>query len=281
MKIIYHASCADGFCCAYLLHKKYPQAEFIPMHYSTFLHYENFSLDEEVILADFSFKRDILETLARKVKHIAIYDHHKTAQKDLSSDLPDNVSCIFDMAKAGCEIVWDVLYPGEEQSKLVQYVADRDLWKFNLTGSKAVSMYIKTISFEFDRWANLDIKMRNDIDDVIYVGRKLIEYQNIQIKSAVRSSYRSQLNVPNMGVYVIPSVNVTNNISEVCGDLARNEPFSIGWFVRKDGIYQYSLRSDEAGIDVSEIAKQFGGGGHKHAAGFSQKDLVLNKVDDV
>lgn len=30
----------------------------------------------------------------------------------------------------------------------------------------------------------------------------------------------------------------------------------------------YSLRSREGGVDVSEIAKQFGGGGHKHAAGF-------------
>jgi nanoRNase/pAp phosphatase (c-di-AMP/oligoRNAs hydrolase) len=30
----------------------------------------------------------------------------------------------------------------------------------------------------------------------------------------------------------------------------------------------FSLRSRESGIDVSEIAVRFGGGGHKHAAGF-------------
>ena len=30
----------------------------------------------------------------------------------------------------------------------------------------------------------------------------------------------------------------------------------------------FSLRSEEGGEDVSEIAGLFGGGGHKHAAGF-------------
>jgi nanoRNase/pAp phosphatase (c-di-AMP/oligoRNAs hydrolase) len=30
----------------------------------------------------------------------------------------------------------------------------------------------------------------------------------------------------------------------------------------------FSLRSTEEGLDVSEIAKLYGGGGHKHAAGF-------------
>jgi hypothetical protein len=33
----------------------------------------------------------------------------------------------------------------------------------------------------------------------------------------------------------------------------------------------FGLRSAEDGMDVSEIAKKYGGGGHKHAAGFSVK----------
>jgi nanoRNase/pAp phosphatase (c-di-AMP/oligoRNAs hydrolase) len=31
----------------------------------------------------------------------------------------------------------------------------------------------------------------------------------------------------------------------------------------------FSLRSSKGGVDVGEVAKLFGGGGHKHAAGFS------------
>ena len=33
--------------------------------------------------------------------------------------------------------------------------------------------------------------------------------------------------------------------------------------------YIFSLRSREGGEDVSDIAKRFGGGGHKRASGFS------------
>ena len=35
----------------------------------------------------------------------------------------------------------------------------------------------------------------------------------------------------------------------------------------------FSLRSGESGVDVSSVAKKFGGGGHKNAAGFSVSSL--------
>lgn len=37
---------------------------------------------------------------------------------------------------------------------------------------------------------------------------------------------------------------------------------------------RYSLRSVEGGIDVSEIAKLYGGGGHPCAAGFETKTPI-------
>ena len=37
--------------------------------------------------------------------------------------------------------------------------------------------------------------------------------------------------------------------------------------------FVFSLRSEEGGLDVSEIAKKFGGGGHKHSAGFKVKNI--------
>lgn len=49
-------------------------------------------------------------------------------------------------------------------------------------------------------------------------------------------------------------------------------PVALGWWQRFDGKFQFSLRS-RGDIDVSEIAKKFGGGGHKNAAGFQLKTL--------
>ena len=44
---------------------------------------------------------------------------------------------------------------------------------------------------------------------------------------------------------------------------------SVTWYLDKNRKNIVSLRSNEHGVDVSEVAKNCGGGGHKHAAGFS------------
>lgn len=49
--------------------------------------------------------------------------------------------------------------------------------------------------------------------------------------------------------------------------MCKGEPFAACYMDDPSG-RTFSLRSAEDGVDVSEIAKRYGGGGHKHAAGF-------------
>jgi hypothetical protein len=49
------------------------------------------------------------------------------------------------------------------------------------------------------------------------------------------------------------------------GETARCEPTNRRFMLPK---HVFSLRSSANGLDVSEIARSFGGGGHRHAAGF-------------
>ena len=74
----------------------------------------------------------------------------------------------------------------------------------------------------------------------------------------------------------VPIVNAPYiNISELVGKLAETAPFALGWFQRADGLYAYSLRSrGPDGVDVSEIAKKYGGGGHRNSAGFTCVDRI-------
>ena len=55
--------------------------------------------------------------------------------------------------------------------------------------------------------------------------------------------------------------------SEAGNILSKGEPFGATFYYDGEGV-NWSLRSDDNGVDVSDIAKKFGGGGHKHAAGF-------------
>lgn len=49
----------------------------------------------------------------------------------------------------------------------------------------------------------------------------------------------------------------------------------------KDNEYKISLRAANNGVNVAEIANYFGGGGHKMAAAFSQKDSLDNIINNL
>ena len=65
----------------------------------------------------------------------------------------------------------------------------------------------------------------------------------------------------------VPAVNTAENVSDVLNELANDQPFAVA-YAYKDRMWKCSLRSAADGEDVAAIAEQFGGGGHKHAAGF-------------
>ena len=73
-----------------------------------------------------------------------------------------------------------------------------------------------------------------------------------------------------IGEHRVPAANSTVWVSEIGAGLAKNnDTFAVVWSQGRDGKYKYSLRSDKrVGMDVSKIAKKFGGGGHRSSAAF-------------
>jgi oligoribonuclease NrnB/cAMP/cGMP phosphodiesterase (DHH superfamily) len=66
----------------------------------------------------------------------------------------------------------------------------------------------------------------------------------------------------------VPAVQSAILNSQIGERLSGRHPFVVIWHDR-DGRRYFSLRSREDGPDVEAIARQYGGGGHTHAAGFS------------
>lgn len=57
-------------------------------------------------------------------------------------------------------------------------------------------------------------------------------------------------------------------VSDAAHKMAQGEPFAgCYWDTPKGRVF--GLRSSDNGMDVSEIAKRYGGGGHRNAAGFT------------
>ena len=253
---IYHKHCNDGFAAALAVYLKHPYAEFTPMQYGE--HAPHF-VGKDVIVVDFSFKRQEVLDLKERANSLIIIDHHKSSQKELSG-LP---YCIFDMERSGCVLAWQHYHPGKALPELFRYIQDRDLWLFELPETEAVCAALALIPSELALWEPLI----NDEQLAMLIERGSIirEYQKICVARSIKKAVVQKF----LG-YTVPVINCTHLISEVGNVLCKEYPFAVMYFDERDRRV-FSLRSDEGGIDVSVIAAHNGGGGHRHAAAFSVK----------
>lgn len=153
----------------------------------------------------------------------------------------------------------------------VRYIEDRDLWRWALPCSREVNAYLGTIPYtgpphrvgsNLAAWTEAAAtSLALAIDRGATAQLALRAYVEAVAANAVMRP---------IGAEVVPSVNAPQHeISELLEHLLDRypgAPYVHGWWQRADGRLQHSLRSREA--DVSEVARRFGGGGHKLAAGF-------------
>ncbi len=264
--VIFHASCVDGFAAAWAAWRKFgDEADYVPAHYGEPAPEVT---GREVVIVDFSFPRAALLEMKEKAASLRVLDHHKSA----AADLEGLDFCTFDMNRSGAGIAWDELVGGE-RPKLIDYVQDRDLWRFNLPRSREVSAWLSSWSrSDFHCWSLLAADLANDFPNCVAQGNAILRGVVDQYVDGLVSKGRPT----EIGGHVVPCINTTHAQSELVGKLAESATFAAGWFQREDGKFIYSLRS-RGDFDVSEIAKMYGGGGHAAAAGF-QSDVLLPAV---
>lgn len=286
--VIYHANCRDGFTAAWVAWQALGQeCEFFPASYGQD---PPDCTGREVYILDFSYKRPAMRKILSQAMKVTVLDHHKTAEAELDGlcdELVMSPELIanppgshlpvikFDVTKSGAMLAWEHFFPGTNPPNLVRYVQDRDLWSWKLDYSRQVNAYIESVPMDFDHWQMLSKKMGYGPSDgpareVVDSGFVILDYKAQLIESICASA--SEVTI--LGHRVM-AVNTSVFFSEVAGQLSIGRPFGAAYWVRQDGITQWSLRSDPDGLDVSEIAKAHGGGGHKHAAGFQGDPIPL------
>jgi oligoribonuclease NrnB/cAMP/cGMP phosphodiesterase (DHH superfamily) len=270
--IITHQNCPDGWAAAYVAKLRYPEAKILTQDHGLEPPYNDVT-GKNVLVVDFSWRtREQNDKLASLAKSFKIFDHHKSAKEVL-----DGASyAVFDMERSGAGLAWDYLYgkdaPIENNPRnrprpwFIDYVEDRDLWRHALPESEAVNGFIMTFAYEIQAW---DQMIKTDLRDAITNGKAVQLEINKYVREIIKQTQVGSLNVLDKK-YSVGLVNAPYlHISDVGNALAHRYDIGMGWFERSDGIVQFSMRSHNPGdIDVSVIAKGFGGGGHKHAAGF-------------
>lgn len=261
--VLYHGNCPDGFGAAWAASLHFgDKADYVPVQYGE---EPPNVIGREIYILDFSYPRELLLKMKAVAASLLVLDHHKTAEADLAG----LEFCEFDMERSGATMAWDRFCVGEwwEQQniitrKFVEYLTDRDLWRFELDGSREVSVAVWSYPRTFEAWT----KLAQRIDELKQEGVAILRYQQALVEQMCANA-----EVREIGGHRVPVVNASACFSEVGEFLClRNPgmPFAAYYFDRQ-GVRQWGLRS-RGGFDVSGVAKAFGGGGHKGAAGWTE-----------
>lgn len=272
---IYHGNCADGYGAAWVVRKAFAEkpelkgetVDFFPGVYQK----SPPSLEgyNKVLFVDFSYKSAVVQKMLDDYPsiHILVIDHHKTAIADLNEHFSEEprFQGYFRLDRSGAMLAWIYFFADEEAApRLLHYIQDRDLWTKELPGVDAVSFNIFSYPYDFDVW---DMLMKQGAEYHQADGEAIMRKHYKDISELIGVGLRRA----DIGGYDVPVLNVPYLMSSEAGHiLAAGEPFAACYMDTKAGRV-FSLRSREDGVDVSEIAKLYGGGGHKPAAGFQIK----------
>lgn len=277
---IYHHNCADGFSAAWTVKQYFGDVDF---HHGKYTEAPPDVTGRDVIIVDFSYSYDAIIEMSWTAASILILDHHKSAAENLialpsaglnisefkkecefTKSVPNmlSIGVLFDMERSGAGIAWDFFFPNLPRPALINHIEDRDLWRFALPNTREIQANIFSHPYDFDVWDKL---MTADCSELAIEGKAIERKHFKDMHELIAVTAREMV----IGGLVVPVANLPYTMSSDAGSLmAVNKPFAACYWDTPAG-RTFSLRSVEGGEDVSLIAQLYGGGGHKHAAGFS------------
>jgi phosphoesterase RecJ-like protein len=207
---------------------------------------------------------------------IALLDHHP----DIA--IKGDVNIIDPQYSSVCEIVYDYLKFSREK-------ITRDIATYLLLGISAdtgsfqhantTSRVMEIASDLLRKGANLkkiiEATFTNKKISTLKLWGKAFERARIDSKSGMISTVLTKKDMGELNSTAEDLGQVASILNTVPGT-----KFALILTERENGIIKGSLRSEEyKGIDVSAIAKKFGGGGHKLASGFEIKGRIIEAGD--
>jgi hypothetical protein len=231
---------------------------------------------DTLYVVDFSFPPEELALLWESGIYVAMYDHHQTAfdqwkpwlgdpnaETVLRHVQPGKAVVLIDLGRSGAGIAWDELH--QRRPVLIDYIEDRDLWRFELPNSERISPYLLAIPHEVDAW---QIALCRTVDELKTLGEGAEAFQDRAIAELLTRPTWVEFGGRRFPIVESPYILG----STACDRLMRQEDTDMAgyWLISWSGDYQYGFRSRN-GVTVNDFAEQFGGGGHPQASGCRSK----------
>jgi oligoribonuclease NrnB/cAMP/cGMP phosphodiesterase (DHH superfamily) len=263
---LYHDD-PDGCCAAAIVRRALGEALILhALEIGDAFPWESIEEQAQVVLVDYSLPLEDMRRL-KEGHHLVWIDHHKTALSRLGeamADVPGERS----LDAAACVLTWRTFFSGDPVPRAVTLIGDRDIWEMVYPETRAFSegLFQERIEPSNDRlWGPLLDGDEERVKQLTERGRVLYDARLRSIKDVV-SHYGFETSFEGHRTMV-----VNHRGNGDMGEYIRKAGYELAYCyveVVRNGLLQtvVTLYSDQ--IDVSEIARKFGGGGHRGAAGF-------------
>lgn len=271
---VFHTPCQDGILSAWTF-QRYCETygyefELIPGDYTVadkLKDVEKFR-DNKVFFIDYTISPEDTLRICEVAESVTILDHHKTAAEKFENVSHARLIKFFDMNRCGSMIAHWYFFPFEFCCEFYDYIQDYDLGRFTYPDISEFMAWFES----YNCYTNTEglfaalSAFTADKEECLSIGRTIQSYKNVLVATLVENAQHTTL----CGTDVVkvncpfPQLNTFVGVALI---KKFNKP---AWmWGEKSDVQTNSLRSKDNLADVSELAKQFGGGGHRNAAGFT------------
>ena len=295
--VLFHKNCLDGFSASFAVWKAFGnEAYYRPIQYGDIKSIDDVhklgDLKRNIYIIDFSFSKEIMDYIISESITTTWLDHHKTGFEmwcGMEYNIATAFMCssskldiILDNNRSGALIAWEYFHPGTKIPVFIKHVDDGDRWQFKMEHTKAFTKAIWSYApWTFDMFNEMffnDNVEEQNYMELILEGNAILKAHDANVQSVLRGATRPcKIRVRDDVLSGLAANCPPHLQSDVGHALAKqSNTFGLLWYINKDNLCLCSLRSI-GDYDVSALAKYFGGGGHRAAAGFTIEVLELLK----
>ncbi len=293
IKCFYHGSDFDGRCSGAIVKKEYPDCEMIPMVYDDEFPWDTIMEDDLVYMVDFGLQPFEDMCKLNNICNLVWIDHHQTAI-DAMEESNTYFHGIQKSGHSACYHVWNWFYPDCEMPIGVKLLAEFDVWDHSddrtipfqfgmkLLGETHPGKSMKIWNEILDTSSNsLSVRIWNKvfgcnpstpfIDNIVKRGEVIVNYNENDCKSKCTNTFETTF-----GGYRVIALNHPSPNSSLIFDSVWDEDkydIMIPFYRSNKGLWCFSLYTTKDDVDCGELAKQYGGGGHAQASGFSSDHI--------
>lgn len=287
LRIFYHSADLDGICSGAITYQflkrkeaDYDGVELCPIDYGDGFPWHEISPEDFIVMVDFSLQPfDQMLKLNDFVNNNFIWiDHHSSAIKEsIGKKL---IGGLQKEGKAGCELCWEFFHQQASIPEVVTLLGRYDVWdeKHPDWKNKILPFQygMKAMGLDADHWLwELYLDAGNESNSMaitakIMQGEAILRYLEQAGKKTVESCAYEQ-KFKNFNCIILNKFPASSKSFESVWDPEKyHMMIAFGWKKHQWTVSLYTTRED---VDCGAIAKKYGGGGHKQAAGFQCDQL--------